>query len=116
MHMKIAPYMLVAGLLLAVATVTTQAQEKTRATPQVRQGIPAAPEATYSGTSIQGNFQEALNSALSSAQAGVAKTTNIADAQFNFKVAEITGKRGGLMGTQELTVKVQILGSTASPH
>lgn len=114
--MRTAAYMLVAGLLLAAATVTSEAQEKTRATPQVRQGIPQPQEQTYSGTSIQGNFQEALNSALSTAQAGYAKATNISDAQFNFKVAEITGKRGGLMGTQELTVKVTILGSTASPH
>jgi len=61
----------------------------------------------YSGKSADGNLQAALADALTKAQAAVAKTG--ADIQFNWELAKVSGKRGGITGTQELVVDVRVI-------
>jgi hypothetical protein len=61
----------------------------------------------FSGKSVNANLQEALNDALQKAQLTLTKT--VADAQFNYQVDTITGKRGGFAGTNEITLNIKIL-------
>ncbi len=61
----------------------------------------------YSGKSADGNLQAALADALSKAQAGVSKGG--ADQQFNWELAKVSGKRGGITGSQEIVVDVRVV-------
>ena len=109
-------YALAASVLATAAAVVSSTQEPHKVTPQAKQGATPPAEQVFSGTSKEGKFQEALDAALQTAQQSLAKSTQVADMQLQFKVAEITGKRGGLMGTTELTVKVQITGGVPAPR
>lgn len=61
---------------------------------------------TYTGVSINGNLQEALNDALAKAAAAATKTT--ADAQFTWTLGQVSGKRGGITGSQEIDVQIMV--------
>ena len=63
--------------------------------------------AVYTGSSIHGNFQEALNDALSKAQTAINKGG--ADMQFNWELARTSGKRGGITGSQAIDVDIRIM-------
>ena len=68
----------------------------------------------YNGVSVNGVLQEAINDALTKAQAAMGKTT--ADVQFTWTLSTVSGKRGGIAGSQELDVQIQVpvtVGGTA---
>ncbi|MBK7643018.1 MAG: hypothetical protein IPJ19_08195 [Planctomycetes bacterium] len=62
----------------------------------------------YTGHSVDGNLQEALDLALQHAQQGVADSTGIADAVFEWNLVAIRGTRGGFVGLQDLSVDVAV--------
>ena len=61
----------------------------------------------FSGKSADGNLQAALADALSKAQAAQSKSA--ADVQWNWELAKVSGKRGGITGSQELSVDVRVV-------
>ena len=62
----------------------------------------------YSGHSVDGNLQEALDDALEAAQRGVLDSTQISDMSFSWDLAGIHGVRGGIMGQQDIWVDVTV--------
>jgi hypothetical protein len=96
--MKLALLALLVLLALAAAQTAKSAPAPART---------AVDPNVYSGKSADGNLQAALADALSKAQAGVAK--NGADLQFNWELAKVGGKRGGISGSQELVVDVRVI-------
>ena len=99
--MKLALLALLVPLALATAA---QTQKTDPATTTTRTSVD--PNA-YSGKSADGNLQAALADALTKAQAAVAKTGT--DVQFNWELAKVSGKRGGITGSQELVVDVRVV-------
>jgi hypothetical protein len=61
----------------------------------------------FTGKSASGSLQEALTSALQSAQ--LALSEKVSDAQFSYQVDAIKGRRGGIAGVNELTVDVKVV-------
>lgn len=104
--MKTSRYVLAATLLvLSAAGVLASAQgEKVAPTRGVTQTTKLE---TYTGKSINGNLQEALNDALTQAHTAVNK--NGADMQFNWQMGACTGTRGGITGSQLVNVTIQIV-------
>ncbi len=97
--MKIALLALLVPLALALAAETQKtdpAPTRTAVDPDL-----------YSGRSADGNLQAALADALSKAQAGVSKGG--ADIQFNWELAKVSGKRGGITGSKEIVVEVRVV-------
>jgi hypothetical protein len=98
--MKFALLALLVPLALAAAAQTkTDAGSKPAGT--------AADPNVYSGKSAEGNLQAALADALTKAQAGANKGG--ADMQFQWELAKVSGKRGGIAGTNEVVVDVRIV-------
>ena len=64
--------------------------------------------AVYTGHSIDGNLQEALDEALSEAYQGVSASTGISDVMFDWDLTAIRGTRGGIMGMQDIWVEVTV--------
>ena len=62
----------------------------------------------YTGHSIDGNLQEALDEALSEAYQGVSDSTGISDVMFDWDLTRIRGTRGGFMGMQDIWVEVTV--------
>ena len=96
--------------LLAVSTagmIAYAGQAKGTTTTPARPPVSVSADVTYSATSVDGNLQEALTKVLQAAQA--AATKQISDATFNWQLDTVSGKRGGLMGSQEVTVKIHIV-------
>ena len=70
----------------------------------------AAGGADYTGTDGEGNFQSALDSALSKAQYACSHVDGkvISDVKFDWQLRSITGSRGGITGTREVTVTIHV--------
>lgn len=92
--------------LLALGLAPTRAQDPIGPTQPAR-GLRLAPP-VYSGTSIDGDLQAALEQALARAQQGVADETGIQDAVFTWDLSAIHGVRGGILGLQDLTVEITV--------
>lgn len=92
--------------LLALFLAPTRAQDPVGPL-QGAHGPRLAPP-VYSGTSIDGDLQAALEQALSRAQQGVADRTGIQDAVFAWDLSAIHGVRGGILGLQDLTVEITV--------
>lgn len=101
--MKFALLALLVPLAFAAAQTPTKTQKVDAGATAAR---PADPN-VYSGHAADGNLQTALADALSKAQAAVTKTTP--DAQFNWELAKVSGKRGGITGSQEIVVDVRVV-------
>ena len=66
-----------------------------------------AGDRVFTGKSSTGNLQEALTSALQSAQSALNEKAS--DVQFSYRVDAIKGRRGGFAGLNELTVDVKVV-------
>ncbi len=92
--------------VLVLGLAPTRAQDPIGPLQRAR-GPQLAPP-VYSGTSIDGNLQAALDEALAKAQQGVADETGIQDAVFTWELSAIHGVRGGFVGLQDLTVEITV--------
>ncbi len=93
------------ALLVPLALATAAQTQKTDPAPTTTRT--AIDPNVYSGKSADGNLQAALADALTKAQAAMSKSG--ADAQWNWELAKVSGKRGGITGTQELVVDVRVV-------
>jgi hypothetical protein len=61
---------------------------------------------TFSGTSANGNFQEALDAAIRAAQ----EAEPGADMITHWRLGTVTGEAGGIVGLRKVTVEVETTG------
>ena len=103
--MKLAP---LCALLVAIPLTAAFAwnQGVTPASAPTGQGG-AAPIALYTGSSATGVLQEALNDALTKAQAALGKT-GAAGQPFAWTMGPVSGTRGGKANSQQIDVQIQV--------
>jgi hypothetical protein len=72
---------------------------------------PEADERRFSGESARGNFQEALDAALSQLDKAMSEQ-GVADGMASWKIVEVSGDRGGIAGQRNVKVTIS---ATRSP-
>ena len=94
---------LAAVVLVPAAFLVLTAQKPTDRTSA---GSTATTAKAYTGKSVDGNFQAALDDAIQQAEAAIAKTG--ADMRFEWTMGAVKGTRGGIAGTREVTVEIKL--------
>jgi hypothetical protein len=102
--MKTVPRLLAAAIVLALASFAQSGKNDSKPAGGAASGDE---KGLFTGKSVNASLQEALNDALQKAQLALSK--NVADARFEYRVETIRGVRGGIAGTNEITVDVRIV-------
>lgn len=108
--MKTFQYALAASLS-AVALGATLFLTRPASAQETRPSSPVSADSTYSGTSVDGKLQEALDAAIAKAELAARYGPNgstISDAMFNWQLLSVTGTRGGIQGKTDVTVRIQM--------
>jgi len=94
-------------ILAAVVLVPAAFLVLTAQKPADRTGVATTTTAkAYTGKSVDGNFQAALDDAIQQAEAAISKTG--ADMRFEWTMGAVKGTRGGIAGTREVTVEIKL--------
>ncbi len=67
---------------------------------------PAPADGDYEAADPEGNYQKALEAAIKKAETGLSKGGQIADQRFHWTVVSVSGTRGGITGSRDVSVKV----------
>jgi hypothetical protein len=60
----------------------------------------------YEAADLEGNYQKALEAAIKKAETGLSKGGQISDQRFHWTVVSVSGTRGGITGSRDVSVKV----------
>jgi hypothetical protein len=96
---------LVAASVTAVARWNRSALAQDKS-PNKGQATPAPADGDYEAADPDGNYQKALEAAVKKAETGLSKGGQVADQRFHWTVVSVSGTRGGITGSRDVSVKV----------